>query len=55
MSKEVAKKVSVEVSNECWKKLKIISIQKEITLQELVKDILDRSVSKKNILEEGFS
>ena len=47
MSKEELKKVGTEVSNECLKKLKIIAIQKEITLAECVRDILERSVSKK--------
>ena len=52
MSKEeILKKISVEVSNDCWKKIKIISIQKEQTLQEAVRDILEKSVSKK-VLEE---
>ena len=48
---EILKKISVEVSNDCWKKIKIISIQKEQTLQESVRDILEKSVSKK-VLEE---
>ena len=47
MSKEEVKKFSVQVSNECWKKLKIVSIQKEISFLELVTNILERSVSKK--------
>lgn len=51
MNKENLKKVSVEVSNECWKKLKITSIQKEITLAACVRDILEKSVSKK-VFEE---
>ncbi len=51
MIKENIKKLSIQVSNECWKKLKILSIQKEITLQVLVKEMLERNVSKKNILE----
>jgi hypothetical protein len=46
------KNINIEVSIECWKKLKIISISKDVTLQEVVKDILERSVSKKNNLEE---
>ena len=33
------------------KKLKILSIQKEISLLEQVREILERSVSKKNILD----
>lgn len=51
MSKDELRKINVEVSNECWKKLKIISIQKEISLSECVKDILEKSVSRKTIEE----
>jgi hypothetical protein len=55
MSKEDIKKFSVEVSKECYKKLKILSIQKDLSLPTLVKDILERSVAKKNVLEEELS
>ena len=51
MSNINIKKISVEVSNDCWKKLKIISIQKEISLQELTKDILEKCATKKTIQE----
>ena len=47
MSKEELKKVSAEVSNECLKKLKITAIQKEITLGEYIREVLEKSVSKK--------
>jgi predicted DNA-binding ribbon-helix-helix protein len=52
MSKEELKKVYAEVTNDVWKKLKILSVQKELSLPQLVKDILDRTVSKKNLLEQ---
>ena len=52
MSKEESKSISTEVSKEVWKKLKIVSVQKEISLPALVKDILERSVSKKSIETE---
>ena len=55
MSKAELKKISVEVSKECWKKLKILSIQQEITLGEQVRSMLERAVSKKNILEPEVS
>jgi len=41
------KKLSVEIGNECWKKLKILSIQKEIRIIDVVSDILEKSVSGK--------
>lgn len=49
MSKEDLKKINSEISNDTYKKIKIISIQKEITLSECIKDILDKYAnSKKN-------
>jgi hypothetical protein len=41
------KNINIEVGHECWKKLKIISIDKEITLQEVVRSILERATDKK--------
>jgi len=51
MSQDDLRKISAEVSKECWKKLKIISVQKEISLAECIKEILEKSVSKK-VFEE---
>lgn len=48
MSKEELKRINVEVSNDCWKKIKILSIQEEISLPEKVKNILERAVHKKH-------
>jgi len=45
------KNINIEVNIDCWKKLKIISISKDMTLQDVVKDILERSVAKKNVLD----
>lgn len=41
------KKVTAEVSHECWKALKILAVQKEVSLQLVVADILERSMKKK--------
>ena len=41
------KKVTASVSHECWKALKILAVQKEVSLQLVVQDILERSMSKK--------
>ena len=49
MSKEELKKVGTEVSKECLKKLKILAIQKEITLQECLRNILEKSMSSKKM------
>jgi len=53
MKEEILKNISVSISNECWKKIKILSIQKEITLLEQVREILEKYTVKKNLLEIG--
>lgn len=40
------KNINIMVTTECWKKLKIISIDKDMTLQEVVRDILERHINK---------
>lgn len=40
-------RIVTEVSKECRKQLRIIAIQKEITLPLVVKDILERAMAKK--------
>ena len=55
MIKEELKNIPVSVSKECWKKLKIVSIQKDISLSQLVRDTLERYVTSKKmetIIEE---
>jgi 4-hydroxy-L-threonine phosphate dehydrogenase PdxA len=56
MSKE-DKKVTTSVSLECWTELKVLAVRKRVSLQDVVKDILERSMQKKikatdNITEE---
>ena len=34
------------ISNECYKKLKIMSVDKEVTLQEIIADILEKITCK---------
>lgn len=53
MSKENIKSIPAEVSKECWKKLKIMAIQKDISLGQLVKDILEKSMSKQKFESIG--
>lgn len=43
------KNINVEVVHDTWKKLKIISLHKDTTLQEVVRDILDKAVNNKKI------
>lgn len=49
MSKDDSYMVSSKVSKDCQKKLKIIAIEKEITLGELINEILEKFVSKKQL------
>lgn len=41
------KNINIEINHDCWKRLKIISIDRDITLQEVVRDILERATNKK--------
>ena len=55
MSK-ATKNINIEISYECWKKLKMMSISKDISLQDLVRDLLEKCVNGKkfeNILDDG--
>jgi len=49
------KNINIEINMECWKKLKIISISKDMTLQDVVRDILDKSVSRTKSIESIVS
>lgn len=44
---KVEKKVTASVSLECWKALKVLAVQKEVSLQEVVREVLEKSMSKK--------
>ena len=46
------KNINVEASIELWKKIKILSISKDKTLQEVIIDILEKSLSKKVNIQE---
>ncbi len=48
MSKESLKKVGTEVNNETLKKLKILAINKDLTLAQYLREILEKSISKKS-------
>lgn len=43
-----AKKLSVVVSRECWKSLSILAIKHDTTMQAMVSEMLEKSVSKKS-------
>jgi len=47
MTKGEDYRIQATVTKECWKQLKILAVQREITLQQAVKDVLERSMSKK--------
>lgn len=52
MSKEDKKDVKCTVSKEVWKRLKIISVQKEISLPELAAQVLEAFANKKKFDNE---
>ena len=43
------KNINVDVSYELWKKIKILSVQRDVTFKEQVVQLLERSVSNKKI------
>lgn len=55
MTKNEIKEVKADVSIEVWKKLKILSIQKDITLNQCVKELLEKLMTNKKfeVAEEG--
>lgn len=54
--KKSVKDVKCSLSNEVWKKLKVISVMKEISLPELAAQVLEAFASKKKLEgEEGTS
>lgn len=46
------KNINIAIPYECWKKLKMLSIHKECSLVEIVRDILERSIANKKIVTE---
>lgn len=44
---QTGKDVKARVSKEVWKKLKVLSVMKEISIAELVNQVLETFVSKK--------
>jgi macrodomain Ter protein organizer (MatP/YcbG family) len=46
------KNINIEISIECWKKLKMISIHKDMTLQDVVKEVLEKATANKKVLPE---
>lgn len=41
------KKIYISISKECHKKLKILSIQKDASLQDVAKEVLEKVMSNK--------
>ena len=42
------KNINIEISHDFWKKLKIMSIDRDISLQDVVRDILEKASNKKS-------
>lgn len=41
--------INVKVNKDVWKKLKVISVDKEIDFHDLVRNILEKAVSNKKL------
>lgn len=52
---EKLKLVSTYISKESWKKLKILSVQKDLSFSQCVREVLEKCVSNKKmeIINEG--
>lgn len=42
------KKVTANISYECWKELRKLAIDKDLNLQDAVADVLEKSMQKKS-------
>lgn len=51
MSKENIKSIQSEVSIEVWKKLRIVAVQKDLTLPQVIREILEKAMSSKKFEE----
>lgn len=49
------KNINIEISIECWKKLKKLSIDKDVSLQEIVRDVLEKTMNKKHFEDTKIS
>jgi hypothetical protein len=43
------KKIITNISKECWKKIKIMSIEKELSFADTVKELLEEKTQSKEI------
>lgn len=53
MTKENVKPIQSEVNVETWKKLKMLAIQKDLSLSNTVREILERSMNSKKFEVQG--
>lgn len=49
MTKEEQKDVKGSVSKDVWRKLRIIAIQKDVSLPDLIRDVLERFANSKKV------
>jgi hypothetical protein len=52
-TKENLKTIPVRINKEIWKKIKILSVQREITLEEQVRDMIEKSLQNKRVVNIG--
>lgn len=50
------RKVTASISNDCWKALKVLAVQKEVSLQHVVQEVLEKYTSKRKVTvsDEGI-
>lgn len=53
MTKENVKPIQSEVSVETWKKLKMLAIQKDLSLSNTVREILEKAMNSKKFEVQG--
>ena len=46
------KKVTTSVTHECWKSLKFLACEKEVSLQKIMQQILEEKMAKKSKAEK---
>lgn len=52
-NKLLTKTFSLTVTNEVWKKIKILSVQKEITFSEQAVQLIEKELSRKKVDAQG--
>ncbi len=49
------KKITAEVTHDCWKQLKLLAVQKDTSLQKVIAEILEKVTNRKKIVVDDVS